>query len=95
MVALFLLLKIVTTGEAYMVVSSLPVPSGINHTEEIAIMSVKLLSAVISFEIGFRYTQREAETALLAFTQVNSPSLAGCELGVEGQVPQRVRVATH
>lgn len=51
-VAPFLSLKIETTGEDYMVAGSLPVRSGINHAEEIAILSVKFLSAVITFEIG-------------------------------------------
>jgi len=51
-VTLFLLLKVETTGDTCMVASSLPVCSAISHTEEIAMISVKFLAAVITFEIG-------------------------------------------
>ena len=43
-----------TIGDAYMVVSGLPVPNGDTHAREIAAMSIALLKAVGSFEIRHR-----------------------------------------
>ena len=44
-------LKVETIGDAYMVVSGLPIPNGDLHAREIAGMSLALLKAVGSFEI--------------------------------------------
>ncbi|XP_072028687.1 atrial natriuretic peptide receptor 1-like [Amphiura filiformis] len=46
--------KVETIGDAYMVVSGLPVPNGDTHAREIAGMSLALLKAVGSFEIRHR-----------------------------------------
>ena len=43
--------KVETIGDAYMVVSGLPVPNGNLHAREIAGMSLALLKAVGSFQI--------------------------------------------
>jgi len=43
-----------TIGDAYMVVSGLPVRNGNNHAREIARMSLRLLQAVASFRIRHR-----------------------------------------
>ncbi|XP_063163876.1 guanylate cyclase 2G-like [Candoia aspera] len=43
--------KVETIGDAYMVVSGLPIPNGAKHVEEIATMSLHFLSAIISFKI--------------------------------------------
>ena len=52
----FLLRKrqVETIGDAYMVVSGLPVRNGNNHAREIARMSLRLLQAVASFRIRHR-----------------------------------------
>ncbi|XP_072039413.1 atrial natriuretic peptide receptor 1-like [Amphiura filiformis] len=46
--------KVETIGDAYMVVSGLPVPNGDNHAKEIAAMSLSLLKAAASFKIQHR-----------------------------------------
>jgi atrial natriuretic peptide receptor A len=46
--------KIETIGDAYMVVSGLPVKNGQNHAREIARMSLRLLEAVKTFRIRHR-----------------------------------------
>ncbi|ELT96795.1 hypothetical protein CAPTEDRAFT_124162 [Capitella teleta] len=43
--------KVETIGDAYMVVSGLPVRNGQNHAREIARMSLAILNAVMSFKI--------------------------------------------
>lgn len=43
-----------TIGDAYMVVSGLPVRNGLLHAREIARMSLRLLDAVLSFTIKHR-----------------------------------------
>ena len=43
-----------TIGDAYMVVSGLPAPNGINHAREIARMSLRLLEKVKTFRIRHR-----------------------------------------
>ena len=43
-----------TIGDAYMVVSGLPVRNGINHAREIARMSLRLLERVKTFRIRHR-----------------------------------------
>ena len=47
-------LQVETIGDAYMVVSGLPVPNGEIHAREIARMSLALLNAVLSFKIKHR-----------------------------------------
>ena len=47
-------IQIETIGDAYMVVSGLPVKNGENHAREIARMSLKLLEAVKTFRIRHR-----------------------------------------
>ncbi|KAK6170897.1 hypothetical protein SNE40_019184 [Patella caerulea] len=46
--------KVETIGDAYMVVSGLPKPNGINHAGEIASMSLHLLEAIGKFKIRHR-----------------------------------------
>lgn len=46
--------KVETIGDAYMVVSGLPLRNGNNHAGEIASMSLHLLSAIKSFRIKHR-----------------------------------------
>lgn len=43
--------KVETIGDAYMVVSGLPIRNGDNHAGEIASMSLHLLSAIKGFKI--------------------------------------------
>ena len=43
--------KVETIGDAYMVVSGLPIRNGDNHAGEIASMSLHLLSAIKDFKI--------------------------------------------
>ena len=45
------LFQVETIGDAYMVVSGLPVRNGLNHAREISRMSLSLLEAVKSFRI--------------------------------------------
>ena len=49
-----LLFQVETIGDAYMVVSGLPMRNGINHAREIARMALALLNAVRSFKIRHR-----------------------------------------
>lgn len=51
-------LQVETIGDAYMVVSGLPVRNGKLHAREIARMSLALLEAVHSFQIGHRQSQQ-------------------------------------
>lgn len=51
---LSLSLKVETIGDAYMVVSGLPVKNGLNHAREIARMSLRLLEKVKTFRIRHR-----------------------------------------
>ena len=46
--------QVETIGDAYMVVSGLPAPNGINHAREIARMSLRLLEKVKTFRIRHR-----------------------------------------
>ncbi|XP_048763356.1 guanylate cyclase 32E-like isoform X1 [Ostrea edulis] len=46
--------KVETIGDAYLVVSGLPIRNDDNHAGEIASMSLKLLSAILSFKIKHR-----------------------------------------
>ena len=47
----FTIFQVETIGDAYMVVSGLPIPNGLLHAREIANMSLELLKAVDSFKI--------------------------------------------
>ena len=47
-------LQVETIGDAYMVVSGLPVRNGNNHAREIARMALRLLDAVKTFKIRHR-----------------------------------------
>ena len=46
--------KVETIGDAYMVVSGLPLRNGLNHAGEVASMSLHLLSAIRGFKIQHR-----------------------------------------
>ena len=48
--------KVETIGDAYMVVSGLPITNGDNHAGEIASMSIHLLKAIKSFTISHKPT---------------------------------------
>jgi len=50
--------KVETIGDAYMVVSGLPVRNGTLHAREICRMSLALLSAVRSFRIRHRANEK-------------------------------------
>lgn len=50
--------KVETIGDAYMVVSGLPIRNGIIHAAEVASMSLHLLSAVSEFKIRHRPNDR-------------------------------------
>ena len=47
-------IKVETIGDAYMVVSGLPVRNGCKHAEEIAIMSLDLLKCANEFKIAHK-----------------------------------------
>jgi class 3 adenylate cyclase len=49
--------KVETIGDAYMVVSGLPIRNGDNHAGEIASMSLHLLRAIKDFRIRHRPTE--------------------------------------
>lgn len=46
--------KVETIGDAYMVVSGLPIKNGDNHAAEIASMAIHLLEAIKKFKIRHR-----------------------------------------
>ena len=46
--------KVETIGDAYMVVSGLPIRNGEQHAAEVASMSLHLLDAIRSFKIHYR-----------------------------------------
>ena len=52
------MLQVETIGDAYMVVSGLPMRNGIKHAGEIAGMSLAMLEAVQSFKIRHRPGQQ-------------------------------------
>ena len=49
--------KVETIGDAYMVVSGLPIRNGDNHAGEIASMSLHLLRAIKDFRIRHRQSE--------------------------------------
>ncbi|XP_051002924.1 guanylate cyclase 2G-like [Acomys russatus] len=50
--------KVETIGDAYMVASGLPIRNGAQHAEEIATMSLRLLSTTTHFQIGHMPEER-------------------------------------
>jgi len=52
--ALYVEMQVETIGDAYMVVSGLPVRNGTQHAREISRMAISLLNAVRSFKIRHR-----------------------------------------
>ena len=52
------LLQVETIGDAYMVVSGVPVRNGSRHVEEIANVSLDLMSKVLGFQIKHRPHQQ-------------------------------------
>lgn len=46
--------KVETIGDAYMVVSGVPIRNGDNHAGEVASMSLELLRAIREFKIAHR-----------------------------------------
>jgi len=50
----FVKMQVETIGDAYMVVSGLPVRNGTQHAREISRMAISLLNAVRSFKIRHR-----------------------------------------
>ncbi|XP_076336084.1 atrial natriuretic peptide receptor 1-like isoform X1 [Tachypleus tridentatus] len=65
--------KVETIGDAYMVVSGLPVRNGNKHAQEIARMSLALLNTVKNFEIR----HRQGEQLLLRIGIHTGPCVAG------------------
>lgn len=65
--------KVETIGDAYMVVSGLPVRNGQRHASEIAKMSMALLNAVRSFKIR----HRPNEQLMLRIGIHSGPCVAG------------------
>jgi len=63
-----------TIGDAYMVVSGVPIRNGSRHSAEIADVSLDLLSAVTHFKIRHRPHQqlqlRIGHTSLFVYTHV-------------------------
>ena len=52
------MLQVETIGDAYMVVSGVPIRNGIKHSSEIADVSLDLLSVVTHFKIRHRPHQK-------------------------------------
>ncbi len=50
--------KVETIGDAYMVVSGLPIRNGENHAGEVASMSMNLLTAIKSFRLRHKPDER-------------------------------------
>ncbi|XP_014668018.1 PREDICTED: atrial natriuretic peptide receptor 1-like [Priapulus caudatus] len=65
--------QVETIGDAYMVVSGLPVKNGITHAREIARMSLALLSAIQKFRIR----HRPEDSLKLRIGIHSGPSVAG------------------
>lgn len=73
--------KVETIGDAYMVVSGLPIRNGDKHAGEIATMALNLLEAVKEFTIPHRPTQQ-----LLLRIGIHTGS---CATGVVGNTMPR------
>ena len=58
MSVLFIVFQVETIGDAYMVVSGVPIRNGSRHSAEIADVSLDLLSAVTHFKIRHRPHQQ-------------------------------------
>ena len=72
-------LQVETIGDAYMVVSGLPVPNGDIHAREIAGMSLALLKAVGTFKIRHKQDRRLKLRAGVHSGKLHDPdSSIGC-----------------
>ena len=71
-------LKVETIGDAYMVVSGLPVRNGDNHAREVASMSLAFLEAVKTFRI--RHMPNEKLRVRIGLNTGESVFVLLCEL---------------
>ncbi len=71
--------QVETIGDAYMVVSGLPVKNGLNHAREIARMSLRLLEKVKTFRIRHR-PQDKMKLRIGLHTGKLSPRIRGSQI---------------